>query len=138
MVVTAVDVSDRISRQTPLVTGDVNHKVVGLDGTDGKILWEYEPDRPVWNFGSAFADDGTFIYQDLEGHVYRQNASDGSLIWKANTGVPESWTDGQANLGANGIVYSVANHAQTIGWPGIPMSKAATGLIAATNFSTGE
>jgi outer membrane protein assembly factor BamB len=65
----------------------------------------------VWNFGSSFVGDGTFTFQDLEGAVYRNRVSDGTNVWKTE-GIEGSWTDGQANLGSNGIVYGVANHNQ--------------------------
>jgi outer membrane protein assembly factor BamB len=100
VVITAAEVSSKVN---------VNHKVVGLNGTNGHLLWSYEPAIPIWNFGSSFVGDGTFIFQDLEGRVHRNRVSDGSLIWKSG-GIPESWTDGQANLGPNGVAYGVANY----------------------------
>mmetsp|Transcript_4134 Transcript_4134/g.12085 ORF Transcript_4134/g.12085 Transcript_4134/m.12085 type:complete len:469 (+) Transcript_4134:68-1474(+) len=109
VVITAAEVSKKTNRATPSCCGPMNHKVVGLSGADGSILWTYEPEIPVWNFGASFAGDGTFIFQSLDGTVYRNKVSDGTLVWKAG-GVPESWTDGQANLGPNGIVYGVANY----------------------------
>jgi outer membrane protein assembly factor BamB len=140
VVVTAINVSDTVNRYTRSCCGAMNHKVIGLDGRDGTMLWEYEPDQPVWNFGSAPAEDGTFVYQDLEGFAYRHFLQNGSLIWKAETGIPESWTDGQANLGANSIVYSVANYAETLtGEDGLEYPEPGSrGLIAATDLKTGK
>jgi outer membrane protein assembly factor BamB len=109
VVITAVNNSLDMNRRTPACCGPANHHVVGLNGTDGGLLWSYEPTIPVWNFGSSFVGDGTFIFQDLEGRVHRNSVSDGTLVWKSG-GIPESWTDGQANLGPNGLVYGVANY----------------------------
>lgn len=109
VVITAAEVTMDTKRKTPSCCGPMNHKVVGLNGTDGRQLWTYEPNIPIWNFGSSFVGDGTFIFQDLEGRVHRNRVSDGTLVWKSG-GIAESWTDGQANLGNNGIVYGVANY----------------------------
>mmetsp|Transcript_103513 Transcript_103513/g.322481 ORF Transcript_103513/g.322481 Transcript_103513/m.322481 type:complete len:471 (-) Transcript_103513:103-1515(-) len=127
VIITAAEVSGRIKRKEPSCCGDMNHKVVGLSASDGRVLWRYTPDIPIWNFGASFVGDGTFIYQDLEGRVHRNRASDGSLVWKAG-GVSGSWTDGQANLGPNGLAYGVANY-------GNPSER---GCISAYRVSDGE
>jgi len=107
VVLTAVDASPHIAGRAD-TNGAANHRVVGLNATDGALLWSYTPDVALWNFMPSFAGDGTFVFQDLEGRAHRCRLSDGSLIWKAG-GVPGSWTDGSALLGPNGIVYAVAN-----------------------------
>jgi len=128
VVITAAEVSGEINRTMPICCGVANHIVVGLNGKDGSILWTYRPEIPIWNFGASFAGDGTFTFQDLEGRVHRNRVSDGTLVWKAG-GVPNTWTDGQANLGSNGIVYGVANY-------GNPGSGA--GCISAYRLSDGK
>lgn len=139
VVVTAINVSDNVNRKTPSCCGATNHKVVGLDGKDGMLLWEYQPDEPVWNFGSALAEDGTFVYQDMEGFAYKHQLKDGSLIWKAKSGSPESWTDGQVNLGSNGVVYSVANYPEIVTYKGKEYAEPGRkGFIAATDLKTGK
>mmetsp|Transcript_87207 Transcript_87207/g.202992 ORF Transcript_87207/g.202992 Transcript_87207/m.202992 type:complete len:481 (-) Transcript_87207:62-1504(-) len=82
--------------------------VTGLNATDGRVMWKFKPDAPVWNFMGSFVGDGTFTFQDYEGRAYRCSALDGSLIWKAG-GVLGSWTDGSALLGPNRVVYTVSN-----------------------------
>lgn len=109
VVIAAAEVSSFINRTEPPMIGPSNHKVLGLSAENGTVLWTYRPAIPVWNFGAAFVGDGTFVFQDLEGKVHRNRASDGTLVW-ANGGIPGSWTDGQSNLGNNGIVYGVANY----------------------------
>mmetsp|Transcript_22332 Transcript_22332/g.47612 ORF Transcript_22332/g.47612 Transcript_22332/m.47612 type:complete len:464 (+) Transcript_22332:69-1460(+) len=108
VVITAGEASSHIDGRPETCCGPGNHVVIGLSATDGHVLWRYAPKVPVWNFMASFAEDGTFIFQDLEGRAHRCNASDGALIWKAG-GVPGSWTDGSALLGPNGMVYTVAN-----------------------------
>merc|ERR1719401_1354671 len=127
VVIVAAEVSNSIAREAPICCGSANHAIMGLSGKDGSILWTYRPEIPIWNFGASFAGDGTFTYQDLKGRVHRNKVSNGELIWKAG-GVPGSWTDGQANLGSNGIVYGVANY----GNPGM------TGCISAYRLSDGS
>jgi len=82
--------------------------VTGLNASDGKVMWNFKPDAPVWNFMGSFAGDGTFTFQDYEGKAYRCRVHDGSLIWK-NGGVENSWTDGTSLLGPNKVVYTVSN-----------------------------
>eukprot|EP00404_Azadinium_spinosum_P001222 CAMPEP_0180425230 /NCGR_PEP_ID=MMETSP1036_2-20121128/5155_1 /TAXON_ID=632150 /ORGANISM="Azadinium spinosum, Strain 3D9" /LENGTH=510 /DNA_ID=CAMNT_0022430711 /DNA_START=33 /DNA_END=1562 /DNA_ORIENTATION=+ len=80
--------------------------VRGLNVTNGNELWRFEPDNPLWDLMAQFLDDGTFVFQDLTGKVYRNRLSDGSNIWKSG-GWPGSWTDGTQGLGPNGLVYGV-------------------------------
>jgi len=87
--------------------GPANHKIVAVNTSDGRVMWNYSPEIPVWNFAASFVGDGTFIYQDLEGRAHRQRVSDGSPIWQAG-GLPGTWTDGGAMLGSNNVVYTVA------------------------------
>jgi outer membrane protein assembly factor BamB len=92
--------------------------VTGLNASDGKVMWNFRPDAPVWNFMASFAGDGTFTFQDYEGKAYRCRVDDGSLIWK-NGGVENSWTDGTSLLGPNKVVYTVSNR-NLIGGPDAP------------------
>lgn len=84
-----------------------NVVVRGINATDGATLWTFRPDMPVWNFMALFAQDGSFVYQDVEGRAYRNRLDDGTLVWKAG-GHPGTWTDGSVMLGPNGVVYAVA------------------------------
>jgi len=82
--------------------------VVGLNSTDGSKIWQFTPDSVVWNFMASFPDDGTLVFQDKTGQVYRLWLGNGTLIWK--TGMrhdPTKWTDGGTIYGNNGVVYSV-------------------------------
>jgi len=83
-----------------------NLLVRAVNASDGRPLWSFKPDRPIWNFLALFPGDGTVLYQDFEGRAYRHQLSDGSLVWKAGGDVG-SWTDGSPLLG-NGVFYTVA------------------------------
>eukprot|EP00434_Breviolum_minutum_P037015 symbB.v1.2.032806.t1/scaffold3834.1/size49527/3 len=82
--------------------------LVALNASDGQILWNFEPDVPVWNFLALFPDKESLIFQDMTGKVYRLSLAEGEVLWKAG-GHPGTWTDGGAALG-NGMVYAVNNN----------------------------
>merc|ERR1719389_843378 len=52
--------------------------VTGLNASDGKVLWDFKPEAPVWNLMVSFVGDGTFTFQDYEGRAYRCRVSDGA------------------------------------------------------------
>lgn len=108
VMIVATDASEEIKGRAKTCCGPANHKLQGLNTTNGQLVWTYTPEVAVWNFAARFAGDGTFIFQDLEGRVHRNKVSDGSLIWKSG-GIPGSWTDGAAQLGSNNVVYAPAN-----------------------------
>jgi len=81
-------------------------KAHGLNATTGDELWAFKPDEILWSFLASTTGDGTIVFQDIAGTVYRTNLRDGTLIWKAH-GVTGSWTDGSAIVGPNSIVYAV-------------------------------
>jgi outer membrane protein assembly factor BamB len=82
----------------PLPDKMADQNVTGLNATDGTVIWNYQPEAPVWNFMGSFAGDGTFTFQDYEGRAYRNRVSDGTNIWKSG-GVNFSWTDGSSMIG---------------------------------------
>lgn len=92
----------------PSPMGAANHVVTALNASDGQILWNFEPDVPVWNFLALFPDKESLIFQDMTGKVYRLSLAEGEVLWKAG-GHPGTWTDGGAALG-NGMVYAVNNN----------------------------
>lgn len=105
-----------------------SHKVAAVNATNGQLLWTFDPDQPAWNFMGIFQDDGTFVYQNKFGGVYRIRLSDGTLLWKS--GVEAGFTDGGLGVGPNGVVYSVA--AEGSNWyPNM------TGWVTATRISDG-
>jgi len=85
-------------RGIPIPGRYADQSVTGLNASDGTVMWNFEPDAPVWNFMGSFAGDGTFTFQDYEGKAYRNRVRDGTNIWKQG-GALFSWTDGSSMLG---------------------------------------
>lgn len=128
-----VTMKDRCLKSPPCSPHGGSMALVALNATDGSLLWDFEPDAPFWNFFPLFSDDGTFAFQDLEGRAYRLQLSDGKQLWKAG-GIPNTWTDGTAMLGPNGLVYAVS----LTRFPGSPFDAYLPGVIWAFRFSDGQ
>jgi len=115
--------------------------VLGINATNGELLWTFTPDNAVWNFLATFPDDETTTFQDRTGKAYRIRLSDGSLMWK-NGGFLNSWTDGSAQLGSNGIVYAVNTMRGPLGSNDVSNSSAhlgdAPGHLSAYRVSDGK
>eukprot|EP00413_Alexandrium_margalefii_P040437 CAMPEP_0204587044 /NCGR_PEP_ID=MMETSP0661-20131031/47834_1 /ASSEMBLY_ACC=CAM_ASM_000606 /TAXON_ID=109239 /ORGANISM="Alexandrium margalefi, Strain AMGDE01CS-322" /LENGTH=390 /DNA_ID=CAMNT_0051596729 /DNA_START=1 /DNA_END=1170 /DNA_ORIENTATION=+ len=116
-----------------VVVVDTLLTVHALDAKNGDKLWEFSPDKPVWNFLASFPGDGTVVFQDWEGRVYRLRLSDGGLIWKAG-GLPGTWTDGSLIVGSNGLVYAV----NCFGFMGIKKADFPGSMGAVTAYSLSD
>lgn len=81
-------------------------KARGLNTTDGRILWTFDPDEVLWDWFPQFPDDDSVIFMDRTGTVFKLRLQTGELIWRA-AGTPDSWTDGSQFVAANGLTYSV-------------------------------
>jgi len=87
-----------------------NTRVFGLDSATGTTLWEFDPAKPVWNFAPLFPGDGTCVFMDFTGGMYRVGLHNGTLLWHVSSpGAGMSFSDGGATLGPNGAVYSCSN-----------------------------
>eukprot|EP00930_Biecheleria_cincta_P015719 TRINITY_DN1300_c0_g1_i1.p1 TRINITY_DN1300_c0_g1~~TRINITY_DN1300_c0_g1_i1.p1 ORF type:complete len:540 (+),score=73.97 TRINITY_DN1300_c0_g1_i1:74-1693(+) len=106
--------------------------VAGVNATTGEKLWDFKTDEVVWNLKAVFPQDGSCVFQDELGGVYRIRLADGKLIWKAGTPLSKNtMTDGGVGLG-NGIVYSVSAYSTD------PSSENATGWVEATRLADGK
>lgn len=107
--------------------------VAGVNATSGAKLWDFKSDAAVWNLKAVFPQDGSCVFQDMLGGVYRIRLADGKLIWKAGTplSLAHDMTDGGVGLG-NGIVYSVSAHNSA------PGGENATGWVEATRLADGK
>jgi len=48
--------------RTQEITGSADQFITGLNASDGKVMWNFKPDAPVWNFMGSFAGErGTFF-----------------------------------------------------------------------------
>ena len=87
-----------------------NTKIFGLHAETGDQLWEYQSDHVLWNLTPLFPDDGTFVYQTAEGHVFRLSLHNGTVIWKTElANMSDTFSDGGAVLGPNKIIYTCSN-----------------------------
>jgi len=87
--------------------------IFGVNATNGNTLWTFKPSTPVWNIMAMFPGDDTFLFQDYDAKAYRLGLFNGSLLWQAGGGhMPQdTWSDGGAMIGPNGIVYAASSKA---------------------------
>jgi len=95
--------------------GAGNVKIVAVNATNGRRLWDYSEARTLWNFMAMFVGDDTFIYQDISGGVYRRNLFNGTRLWYTEPPFFDqgSFTDGFVQLGPggpDGIAYTCSDH----------------------------
>mmetsp|Transcript_17358 Transcript_17358/g.55551 ORF Transcript_17358/g.55551 Transcript_17358/m.55551 type:complete len:485 (+) Transcript_17358:105-1559(+) len=110
-----------------------NARIFGLDTESGVTLWEFRPARPVWNFAPLFPGDGTCVFMDFSGGMYRLGLHSGALLWHVpSPGALLSFSDGGATLGPNGAVYSCSNPASQSGEEGT------LGLLRALRIADGS
>jgi len=94
----------------PPPSGGGNLRVFGLDVKNGTKMWEYDPDMPVWNFSPLFPGDGTVVFMDFAGGMYRLNLMTGAQIWRTlPADTRDTFSDGGAGLGPNQMAYSCSN-----------------------------
>jgi len=110
-----------------------NALIFGLDAATGTELWSYRPTRPVWNFSPLFPGDGSCIFMDMGGAMYRLGLHNGTLLWRTpSPGSLQSFSDGGAVLGPNGAAYSCSNPAADRG------SEGSRGLLRALRIEDGH
>jgi outer membrane protein assembly factor BamB len=103
-------------------------RIVGVNTTNGETLWDYRPEWPSWNFMPIFLGDGTLIFMDFTGGVYRLGLHNGTEIWHTRAhdlnpttnvifgtggvnvyqGMNISFTDGGVTVGA-GMAFTCSN-----------------------------
>eukprot|EP00930_Biecheleria_cincta_P096233 TRINITY_DN88108_c0_g1_i1.p1 TRINITY_DN88108_c0_g1~~TRINITY_DN88108_c0_g1_i1.p1 ORF type:complete len:501 (+),score=67.97 TRINITY_DN88108_c0_g1_i1:62-1564(+) len=106
-----------------------NQRVFGLDIQTGNPLWEFRPDNPVWNLTPLFPDDGTVVFMDFTGGVYRLQLHDGRLLWHTpQLGSNQSFSDGGASLGPDRTIYTCSNLGTSNGKEGTSGALRAFGL----------
>lgn len=110
-----------------------NERVFGLDVKKGTKLWEYKTDVPVWNLTPLFPGDGSTVFMDFAGGLYKLNLTTGAELWKTLPGCcRSSFSDGGAGLGPkNHLVHTCSNFGQNFGMEGT------TGIVRAFFLSNG-
>ena len=102
-----------------------NNRIIGVNASTGEVGWKFKPFRETYNFQAASNGDGTFVFQDRTGSVYRVSARDGRLVWFGGVMDQGSFTTAASvlfedrvfavsNFGAGGLlhVYDVQTGAQ--------------------------
>jgi len=111
---------------------DVNTHIVALSAEDGSLKWSFRPDLPVYNFLSAVVE-GSLVFSDFSGKVYRLDLETGRLLWKFAETSPTDLTTGGAVVGPNRVVYVTHN----VGNMMTVMSSQGTGRLSAFSLDTG-
>merc|ERR1712032_269789 len=70
---------------------DGNEEIVGVDGATGQLLWTIQMEFAVYNFQASAPGDGTVIFMDKVGGLYRARLRTGEIVWQS--GIPERKQD---------------------------------------------
>lgn len=98
-----------------------NLLVLSLNASNGDKVWEYRPEHMVWNFMPVFPGDGTVLFMDVTGGLYRLGLHNGTEVWHARApGSAGSFGDGGVILGPNGAAYTCSNPGNGTGQEGQP------------------
>jgi len=110
-----------------------SRRVFGLDASTGATLWDFEPEMPVRNFSPLFPGDGTVVFMDSSGGVYRLGLRNGTQLWRARAeGSELSVSTGGPTLGPDGTVYACSNQGMSLGKEG------SQGLLRALRVADGR
>eukprot|EP00435_Cladocopium_sp_Y103_P058045 s875_g20.t1 len=111
---------------------DGNSQIFGLNANSGEKLWQYRTDMPMWNLLPLFPGDGTTLFMDFTGGIYKLDLHTGKELWKTlHHDSRGSFGDGGAALGPNGMVYTCSNPSTYHGGEGT------TGIVRAFYQSNG-
>ncbi|CAK9025961.1 unnamed protein product [Durusdinium trenchii] len=84
-----------------------NNRVLGLSVSDGSVVFKFAPYTTVYNFQASTQHDGSFVFQDVTGAVYRVTL-EGKLVWYGGAIDPKSASTAAAVI-SEGKVYAVCN-----------------------------
>lgn len=110
-----------------------NDYLVALDANTGEVKWNFQPDIFLYNFLAA-VKDGSLLFSDVTGKLYRLNLQTGQLIWKVGPAkkgeeIQSGRSTGGTILGQNGVAYVTSNAME---------AGKLNGFITAFNFSNGN
>ena len=111
-----------------------NNRILALSLEDGSLQWSFAPYRTTFNFQASTIHDGSFVFQDTAGGVYRVSTADGRLMWYSKTPDRESGTTGAAVL-RDGRVFAVSSIGSG---PMIEYTKEGKGLLHVYNYEDGR
>jgi len=106
---------------------------MALHAANGSAAWTFNLTGgfKLYNFQASSPGDGTLVFQDSAGGLYKLAMGSGELLWQSGLADKrlDFFSTGAAVVGPNGLVYVASN----LGPPTI----AASGLIHAYRLSTG-
>jgi len=110
-----------------------NDYLVAMDAESGDVKWSFRPDGIVYN-SLQDVKEGSVVFSDFSGKVYRLNLESGDMIWKAGPSdvgelVNIDFSTGGTVTGPNGILYTTSNARD---------SGEKRGYVTAFNFSDGK
>lgn len=130
VVVLALPHSPLLARGESGLGVTASSNILGLSAQDGSLLWNFEPDTPVFNFLASATQDSV-VFMDFGGGVYRVQVVDGSLVWKFPG--TNQFSTGAAVIGENDVIYAVHSTALTIN-----QKVDSMGVMQAFRFSDGR
>lgn len=88
-----------------------NKRLLGLNAETGEKLWDFKTSNTVDNVMPLFPGDGTLVFMDISGGLYRLGLHNGTLLWHTHSpdGDFLSGSTGGANLGPDGSVFTCSN-----------------------------
>merc|ERR1740138_1604281 len=121
--------------------GQNNEYLVALDAETGQVKWSFQPDNIVFNSLQGIKE-GSVVFSDSHGKVYKLDLDSGNLIWKAGPGakgeaVRSSFSTGGTVIGPNGIVYTTSNAVPSTGKTPSGMNWG-NGFVTAFDFKDGR
>mmetsp|Transcript_41265 Transcript_41265/g.96923 ORF Transcript_41265/g.96923 Transcript_41265/m.96923 type:complete len:493 (-) Transcript_41265:54-1532(-) len=110
--------------------------IVAASAADGHEVWRLPLNvTTVFNFLSA-AHDGSILFEDVSGSVYRVSALDGSVIWHqpgiVGDALEQQFTTAGVALDMDGNIYAAFNHVNGTDTPPIQ------GVVRALSFGDGQ
>ncbi|CAE7457750.1 unnamed protein product [Symbiodinium natans] len=107
-----------------------NNRVLALSVEDGSRQASFAPYRPTFNFQASTVHDGSFVFQDRAGGVYRVTTGL-KLIWYASAPVRESGTTAAAVI-HDGRVFAMSNTGDALS------GKESLGLLHVYDYADGQ
>jgi len=110
-----------------------NNRVVALALADGSLRWAFRPVQPTYNFQASTIQDGSIVFQDQAGGVYRLSTADGQVLWQVPPPDLNSHTTAAAVI-HEGRVFAVSN----LGSGESTARKEKTGVLHTYDYKDGR
>mmetsp|Transcript_151703 Transcript_151703/g.484874 ORF Transcript_151703/g.484874 Transcript_151703/m.484874 type:complete len:573 (+) Transcript_151703:68-1786(+) len=110
-----------------------NNALVALSSRDGAHKWTHlMTGYNIYNFQGASPGDGTMVFMDSSGGVYRLNLETGAMLWESGIADRQAsfFTTAAAVVGPNDVVYCVSNYGKH--------HDGDNGIVHAYNLSDGQ